>query len=247
MKSIAESMHNFDRDNFQRVAAGLPEMQDEQAVKRQAAKTAEIFNELFRQLLAVFPVLANKSVEDLNEMRRQWLLAFKENGITTVEQINAGMRVARKQEKPFMPSPGQFVAWCRSEEAVTVGLPDASELVDMVYQYCRTRGQYPDAESYPWPEHEIEPLTLKHKACYWLVTGLYTDMRANALSDSELRRKASDELLRMVRRIKTGEAIPEPVKQIPKLGGRPLSNEQGLNKIAEIRAKFGLGRGRNHG
>ena len=72
MKSIAESMHNFDRENFQRVAAGLPEMQDEQAVKRQAAKTAEIFNELFRQLLAVFPVLANKSVEDLNEMRRQW-------------------------------------------------------------------------------------------------------------------------------------------------------------------------------
>nr|VXZ85634.1 Replication protein P [Klebsiella pneumoniae] len=54
MKSIAESMHNFDRENFQRVAAGLPEMQDEQAVKRRAAKTAEIFNELFRQLLAVF-------------------------------------------------------------------------------------------------------------------------------------------------------------------------------------------------
>ena len=49
MKSIAESMHNFDRENFQRVAAGLPEMQDEQAVKRQAAKTAEIFNEQFRQ------------------------------------------------------------------------------------------------------------------------------------------------------------------------------------------------------
>lgn len=51
MKSIAESMHNFDRENFQRVAAGLPEMQDEQAVKRQAAKTAEIFNELFRRCL----------------------------------------------------------------------------------------------------------------------------------------------------------------------------------------------------
>ncbi|HBX5442797.1 TPA: Replication protein P [Klebsiella pneumoniae] len=237
MKSIAESMHNFDRDNFQRVAAGLPEMQDEQAVKRQAAKTAEIFNELFRQLLAVFPVLANKSVEDLNEMRRQWLLAFKENGITTVEQINAGMRVARKQEKPFMPSPGQFVAWCRSEGVVAAGLPDVNELMDMVYRYCRTRGLYPDAESYPWERNEH----------YWLVTGLYTDMRANALSDSELRRKASDELLRMVRRMNAGEVIPEPVKQIPKLGGRPLSNEQGLNKIAEIRAKFGLGRGRNHG
>ncbi|MEB6027110.1 replication protein P [Klebsiella quasipneumoniae] len=237
MKSIAESMHNFDRNNFQRIAAGMPEIQDAQSFAHQAAKTAEIFNELFRQLLAVFPVLANKSVEDLNEMRRQWLLAFKENGITTMEQINAGMRVARKQEKPFMPSPGLFVAWCRSEEVVAAGLPDVNELMEMIYSYCRTRGLYPDAESYPWERNEH----------YWLVTGLYTDMRANALSDSELRRKASDELLRMVRRIKTGEAIPEPVKQIPKLGGRPLSNEQGLNKIAEIRAKFGLGRGRNHG
>lgn len=237
MKSIAESMHNFDRKNFQRIAAGMPEVQDAQSFAHQATKTAEIFNELFRQLLAVFPALASKSPEDLNEMRRQWLLAFKENGITTVEQINAGMRVARKQEKPFMPSPGQFVAWCRSEEAVTVGLPDVNELMDMIYRYCRTRGLYPDAESYPWERNEH----------YWLVTGLYTDMRANALSDSELRRKASEELLRMIRRIKAGEVIPEPVKQIPKLGGRPLSNEQGLNKIAEIRAKFGLGRGRNHG
>lgn len=237
MKSIAESMHNFDRNNFQRIAAGMPEIQDAQSFAHQATKTAEVFNELFRQLLAVFPALANKSAEDLNEMRRQWLLAFKENGITTMEQINAGMRVARKQEKPFMPSPGQFVAWCRSEEVVAAGLPDVNELMNMVYRYCRTRGLYPDAESYPWERNEH----------YWLVTGLYTDMRANALSDSELRRKASDELLRMVRRMNAGEVIPEPVKQIPKLGGRPLSYEQGLNKIAEIRAKFGLGRGRNHG
>jgi hypothetical protein len=213
MKSIAESMHNFDRENFQRVAAGLPEMQDEQALKRQAAKTAEIFNELFRQLLAVFPVLANKSVEDLNEMRRQWLLAFKENGSPQLSRLTQVCGCAQTG-KPFMPSPGQFVAWCRSEEAVTVGLPDASELVEMVYQYCRTRGQYPDAESYPWPEHKIEPLTLKHKACYWMVTGLYADMRANGLSDTELRRKAQDELLRMVRRLNAGEVIPEPVKQI---------------------------------
>ena len=91
-------MHNFDRKNFQRIAAGMPEMQDAHSFAHQATKTAEIFNELFRQLLAVFPALASKSAEDLNEMRRQWLLAFKENGITTMEQINAGMRVARKQE-----------------------------------------------------------------------------------------------------------------------------------------------------
>ncbi|WP_240331513.1 replication protein P, partial [Enterococcus faecium] len=25
--------------------------------------------------------------------------------------VNAGMRVARRQNRPFLPSPGQFVAW----------------------------------------------------------------------------------------------------------------------------------------
>lgn len=36
------------------------------------------------------------------------------------------------------------------------------------------------------------------------------------------------------------EAIPEPVKQLPVMGGRPLNRVQSLAKIAEIKAKFGL-------
>lgn len=147
-----------------------------------------------------------------------------------MEQVNAGMRVARRQNRPFLPSPGQFVAWCREEASVTAGLPNASELVDMVYEYCRKRGLYPDAESYPW----------KSNAHYWLVTNLYQNMRANALTDAELRRKAADELSCMTARINRGEAIPEPVKQLPVMGGRPLNRAQTLAKIAEIKAKFGL-------
>ncbi|EEV0590411.1 Replication protein P, partial [Escherichia coli] len=41
-------------------------------------------------------------------------------------------------------------------------------------------------------------------------------------------------------RINRGEAIPEPVKQLPVMGGRPLNRVQALAKIAEIKAKFGL-------
>ena len=236
MKNIGQQLQELDRDQFRRIAHGLPEQHEE---RPQAEKTAEILNELFNQLRATFPAsMANfRTQEELNEFRRQWLLAFGENGITDLAQVAAGMRVARRQEKPFLPSPGQFVAWCRSEVAIAAGLPDIGQLVEMVYRYCRTRGQYPDAESYPW----------ESKAHYWMVTGLYTHMRANSLSDSELRRKASDELSSMVRRLNAGEVIPEPVKRIPLLGGKPLTNEQGLNKIAEIRAKFGLGKGRHHG
>ncbi|EMU8585538.1 replication protein [Escherichia coli] len=168
------------------------------------------------------------TAEDLTAA--EWMLAFRENGITTMEQVNAGMRVARRQNRPFLPSPGQFVAWCREEASVIAGLPNVSELVDMVYEYCRKRGLYPDAESYPW----------KSNAHYWLVTNLYQNMRANALTDAELRRKAADELVHMTARINRGEAIPEPVKQLPVMGGRPLNRAQALAKIAEIKAKFGL-------
>ncbi len=70
--------------------------------------------------------------------------------------------------------------------------------------------------------------------------GVYQNMRGNALTDAELRRKAADELACMTARINRGEAIPEPVKQLPVMGGRPLNRVQALAKIAEIKAKFGL-------
>ncbi|HCO2426557.1 TPA: RusA family crossover junction endodeoxyribonuclease [Escherichia coli] len=211
MKNIAAQMVNFDREQMRRIANNMPEQYDE---KPQVQQVAQIINGVFSQLLATFPAsLANRDQNELNEIRRQWVLAFRENGITTMEQVNAGMRVARRQNRPFLPSPGQFVAWCREEASVIAGLPNVSELVDMVYEYCRKRGLYPDAESYPW----------KSNAHYWLVTNLYQNMRANALTDAELRRKAADELVHMTARINRGEAIPEPVKQLPVMGGIGLA------------------------
>lgn len=69
-------------------------------------------------------------------------------------------------------------------------------------------------------------------------------MRANALTDAELRRMAADELSCMTARINRGEAIPEPVKQLPVMGGRPLNRVQSLEKIKQLRAKHGLCRGK---
>lgn len=235
MKSLAEQMRNHDREQMSRMTHNLPEQYQERAPVEQVA---QVFNKLFNELRAAFPAsMANfRSQDDLNEFRRQWLLAFQENGIHSMAQVDAGMRIARRQERPFLPSPGQFVAWCKAGEAAQAGLPTADELVDMIYEYCRTRGLYPDAESYPW----------QTSAHYWLVTSLYQNMRANSLSDSELRRKAEVELAKMANRINRGERIPEPVKALPVLGGRPLTQAQGLSKIAEIRARHGLkGKGKN--
>ena len=145
MKSIAESMHNFDRENFQRVAAGLPEMQDEQAVKRQAAKTAEIFNELFRQLLAVFPALASKHPRDERDapavasgvQRKTGLSPWSKSTLACALPAN---RIVHSCHRRVSLSPGAnrnqpYPPDCRMQWSWS----------DMVYQYCRTRGQYPDA------------------------------------------------------------------------------------------------------
>lgn len=234
MKTIAEQVHKFDRENARRMAYGMPEIQDD---KSEAEQVAEIFNDLFSQLRATFPAAmsALRSQEEFNEFRRQWLLAFGENGITSSKQVDAGMRVARRQEKPFLPSPGQFVTWCRDESAIVAGLPTTQELVDLIYQYARNRSRYPDAESYPW----------KSNAHYWLVTTVYSVMRAQSLSDSEMCQRAVVELEKMAKRIARGETIPDPVKGIPVLRGKSLTREEGLSRIAELRKQHGL-RGGNH-
>lgn len=247
MKTLAESLHDFDRENFRRAAHGMPEVQDAKAPVREAEQVAVIFNSLFSRLRAAFPaaVSAIRTQDEYDEIRRQWVLALGEAGITLMEQVDAGMRVARRQEKPFLPSPGQFVAWCRAEESAAVGLPDQNELVALVYQYCRTRGNYPDAESYPWPGKTADKQhTTKSKACYWMVTTLSQQMRAQGLTDGELNRKAGEELAKMVKRVRSGEDLPEPIVRLPVLGGKPLTREQNMSRLAEIRAKFGLKGGR---
>ncbi len=93
MKNLAESIRNFDREQARRVAHNMPEQYTE---REQTQEVAQIINGLFVQLAAAFPAsLVNRSQEDVNEIRRQWVLAFKENGITTLEQVEAGMRMVR--------------------------------------------------------------------------------------------------------------------------------------------------------
>ncbi len=107
MKNIAAQMINFDREQMRRIANNMPEQYDE---KPQVQQVAQIINGVFSQLLATFPAsLANRDQNELNEIRRQWVLAFRENGITTMEQVSDGMRVARRQNRPFLPSPGSLL------------------------------------------------------------------------------------------------------------------------------------------
>lgn len=200
------------------------------------SEAERLVDSLFRQLKQIFPAAGNTNLRteaDEDTAKKQWIAAFAEGGIRTRDQLSAGMQYARSSESPFWPSPGQFVSWCRLGAQKQAGLPSCEELVTMFYDYCKRRGYYDSPEAYPWEQH----------AHYWMVTALYSGMRANNWSDGELRRKAAGELALMAAKIFRGERIPEPKVMLPKLGGKPVTQQQGLAKIAELRAKHGL-RGR---
>ena len=82
----------------------------------------------------------------MNEIRRQWVLAFKENGITTLEQVEAGMRMVRRRA-PIPAFAGQFINWCREGRSV-LGITVA----DVMAEYWKWRKlvfRYPSSEQYP--------------------------------------------------------------------------------------------------
>ncbi|OWF68937.1 replication protein P [Yersinia alsatica] len=227
MRNVVTAIQNRDGQSLQQMyAADKPKQQ----VPEQAA---DIFNELFRQLKAAFPALMTsiKDQRDLNELRRQWVLAFIENGITNMDQVDAGMKIARQQATPFLPSPGQFIAWCKQGATRAAGLPDADELYDMVMDYAKRRDMFSSAEAFPWPSNPA----------YWMVTKLYSQQRVQGLSEQDLRKRCGKELADMSKRIESGEPIPAPVVQIPKLH-IPVSSEKALDHIAALRAKLNMTR-----
>lgn len=149
MKSLAEQMRNHDREQMSRMAHNLPEQYQECAPVEQVA---QVFNKLFNELRAAFPAsMANfRTQEDLNEFRRQWLLAFQENGIHTMAQVDAGMRIARRQERPFLPSPGQFVAWCK-QSGGALGV-NVDQVIAEYWDWRNRSFEFISSEQFPWSQ-----------------------------------------------------------------------------------------------
>ncbi|QGG08509.1 replication protein P [Enterobacter cancerogenus] len=198
MKNLAESIRNFDREQAHRVAHNLPEQYNE---REQTQQVAQIINGLFVQLAAAFPAsLVNRSQEDVNEIRRQWVLAFKENGITTLEQVEAGMRMVRRQERPFLPSPGQFIKWCREGHSV-LGI-NTAEVMAEYWKWRKLVFRYLSSEQYPWPK----PIY------YHICLELRRRGTEGQLCQKELEREASDILDLWEKRVLAGKPIP-PVRR----------------------------------
>ncbi len=198
MKTTSELLNEYDRHRTPAVTDYQPVDSDD-AKKRQVAS---IFNDLFVQLQAAFPasMATIKEQSQLNEFRKQWMLAFLENGITTMEQVNAGMRQARKQDSPFIPSPGKFVSWCKDSKTVLgIGIED---VMGEFHRYAKEKGLHPGgAERFPW----------RHPVLYWIVCDTRRAMYQRHLSEVETEKFAQKKLDEWSKKVSAGEQIPDPV------------------------------------
>lgn len=160
------------------------------------------FNQIFIELKAVFPAITAviKTQSDLDTFKKQWLLSFAENGITTLRQFEIGMKKARQQSTPFVPSPGQFVSWCKEGEALDVGLPTVDHVMREFNRYSAEIGfSCQTAEEFPW----------SHPVMYWIVTDLRRHMKQYNQSSAEVEQRAALLINKWAKKLSNGEVVPK--------------------------------------
>ncbi|EMI7065495.1 DNA replication protein [Providencia rettgeri] len=220
--NLATAIANRDAGALARIAQSSS---PQKVVNPQAEQLVDV---LFRNLKQIFPASVNtifKNESDELAAKRQWIAAFAENGITTREQLQNGMRHARASDNPFWPAVGQFIKWCKQEDFTQLGLPTESELYEVFKKYCSERGW----RRFNWPSN----------ACYWIVTKVYSEMRSRNLSDSEVIKLCSSELKVMANKIKAGEKIPDPMLQLES-AVIPIKRDKALSIIADLKNKHGF-------
>ncbi|MGV8925038.1 MAG: replication protein P [Ewingella sp.] len=182
----------------------VPEQQPQRVVNPDAEKLVDT---MFTNLMQIFPAARQTALStpaDIAAAKRQWIMAFAESGVTTLEQVKAGMRVARQQETDFWPSCGKFIGWCKAGAAESAGLPSVDEVMDEFKQYCSGRGYYSTAEAYPWSA----PIM------YWIITDVRRLMLQNNYTEGEVRKSIQHQLNKWAKRLAKGEQIPAPVIQL---------------------------------
>jgi len=220
--NLATAIANRDAGALARMAQSST---PQKVVNPQAEQLVDI---LFSNLKQIFPASVNtifKNKDDEPAAKRQWIAAFAENGITTREQLQNGMRHARASDNPFWPAVGQFIKWCKQEDFTQLGLPTEAELYEVFKKYCSERGW----RRFNWPSN----------ACYWIVTKVYSEMRSRNLSDSEVIKLCSSELKVMANKIKSGEKIPDPMLQLES-AVIPTKRDKALSIIADLKNKHGF-------
>lgn len=209
---LYRAIENRDGDMLARMVG------NERKVVNSAAE--KLVDMLFENLMQVFPASTQTNLRtdgDIRVAKQQWIAAFAESGITSREQLSAGMQKARSSQSPFWPSPGQFISWCR-EGSGALGI----SVDDIMSEYWRWRKlvfRYPTSEQFPWRD--------KKPLYYHVCLELRRRGTEGQLSEKELIRAAGDILHDWEKRVLAGKPVP-PIRRAlsaPKVAAGPTPAE----------------------
>ncbi|MEQ9887632.1 replication protein P [Pectobacterium zantedeschiae] len=99
----------------------------------------------------------------------------------------------------YAPDLSDFLSYVSAGAKNSFGL-NVTDVMTEFRKYCRTRGQYSCAETYPW----------RHAVLYWICCDLRVEMIQRNLNDVEIERSAGKKLAAWVSKVATGEVVPEP-------------------------------------
>ncbi len=213
MKNLVSAVQRRDAVALSRLA-GQP--LQERVVNGNAEKLVDV---LFENLLLLFPASRNTvfaAPDEVAAMKRQWITAFAEGGITTLEQVKAGVSMARQHGGDFWPSCGRFMEWCREGGRGAGGLPSDDEVLAEFHRYARDKARFASPEAFDWV----------HPVMYWVVLDVRQRMYRYNYTEAEVLRAIKAQMQRWERNIRAGQRIPTPVKQLVHVQRPPAIADQ---------------------
>lgn len=111
------------------------EIKHEESQRDQVRAIVDMF---FDEIRATFPaaISAIRSQEDLNATKRVYFKGFIEHRINTLQLLETGLKRARMQKTPFLPTVAQFAEWCHLAPAEMFGLSDVRTSYSKAFRYA---------------------------------------------------------------------------------------------------------------
>ncbi|MDC8854958.1 replication protein P [Shewanella algae] len=140
-----------------------PSRKERQPDPDQLRAAASVINHLFSELQSCFPAWRQTftSKADIDAAKRVWARGLVEAGIHSEQQLQWGLRKARRSESPFWPSVGQFIKWCQPDPA-SYGLPNSRQAY---LEACRNAHRLSEMPNEEW-SHAAVYVALKNTGTF---------------------------------------------------------------------------------
>ena len=169
-----------------------------------------------------------KTQAEYDNARREWLRLLLKHRLTATE-IEQGLAVAEMDKSPYLPSFGQFYDWCKTVNYESLGLPSLEQLLKRLNHFSA------------YGLEEADKFSFKSDAEYWLLTDLYQRNRQYVWKEETLRNQAEQALLKMAKRIQSGETLPKPQITLPEKSECYMPPPEVIAaRFKELREKLGI-------